>query len=264
MLDTLNQKCVKPYLPAVRPSSIPSLPAIFLAALLLCLAPLTAWAAAAEIVFASGAARIVAADQSVRPARKGGTVADGDTIDAMDGMVQLRFRDGGTISLRPGTQFKVEQFRFSGQGGKAADDDRVTTRLVKGTLRAISGAIGKERHEQYQMKTSVGTIGIRGTEFGAIFDAQGLRVTTHAGIVEVCSEVGCERIGPGQSLIVRDAMSRPGRLNETPGQVPGVDTAPALPVPQSTPELPQQQTPASPPTTHDPYTGGGPLTAPYH
>ncbi len=258
MLDTLILKCVKQYLSAVRQSSIPSLPAILLAALFLCVAPLTAFASAAEIVFASGAARIVAADQSVRPAKKGVTVADGDTIDAMDGMVQLRFRDGGTISLRPGTQFKVEQFRFSGQGGKAAADDRVTTRLVKGALRAISGAIGKERHEQYQMKTSVGTIGIRGTEFGAIFDAQGLRVTTHAGIVEVCSDVGCERIGPGQSLIVRDAMSRPSRLDETPVLAPGSDSAPTLPAPQSSPDLPQQPAVEKP---HAP-RGADPAAAP--
>jgi hypothetical protein len=142
-----------------------SLPAILLAAIIFCVTPLTALAAAADVVFATANARLIAVDLSEQPLKKGMSVANGETVDTADGIVQLRFRDGGTISLRPGTRFKVEQFRFSGKEGKAAGDDRMTTRLIKGTLRALSGLIGKERHEQYEMKTSVGTIGIRGTEF---------------------------------------------------------------------------------------------------
>lgn len=234
-----------------------SLSAILLAAVFLCAAPLTAFAAAADIVFASGSARIIAVDQSVRAASKGMPVALGETVDTGGGMAQLRFRDGGTISLRPGTQFKVEQFRFAGKEGKASADDRMVTRLIKGTLRALSGLIGKERHEQYEMKTSVGTIGIRGTEFGATLDDQGLRVTTHVGLVEVCSDVGCELIAPGQSLIVRDAGSRPMRQVDGPPTVPGQDgAAPDLPQPQSLPALPQQPAPAAPNTAYDPSTGG--------
>lgn len=221
-----------------------SLPAILLAAIILCATPLTALAAAADVVFASANARLIAVDLSEQPLKKGMSVANGETVDTADGIVQLRFRDGGTISLRPGTRFKVEQFRFSGKEGKAAGDDRMTTRLIKGTLRALSGLIGKERHEQYQMKTSVGTIGIRGTEFGATFDDLGLRVTTHAGLVEVCSEVACERIGPGQSLILRDAASRPTRLIDGSTPRPGQENSPpVLPQPQSLPSLPQQPMP---------------------
>jgi hypothetical protein len=241
-----------------------SLPAILLAAVFLCVTPLTAIAAAADIVFASGSARIIAVDQSVRAASKGMPVALGETVDTGGGMAQLRFRDGGTISLRPGTQFKVEQFRFTGKEGKASADDRMVTRLIKGTLRALSGLIGKERHEQYEMKTSVGTIGIRGTEFGATLDEQGLRVTTHAGLVEVCNDVGCEFVAPGQSLIVRDAGSRPTRDFGAPAQVPGAGPeAPALPQPQSLPDMPQQPMPNAPQPTHDPYTGGAPTAMPY-
>lgn len=241
MLSMLNQ--LGNFCPSMR-----SLSGILFALVLLWAMPLAAIAAAADIVFASGGARVVGIDQSVRPAIRGMAVTVSETVDAADGMVQLRFRDGGTVSLRPGTLFKVEQFQFVAKDGKASADDRVSTRLVKGSLRALSGLIGKERHEQYEMKTSVGTIGIRGTEFGATLNTQGLRVVTYAGIVEVCNDLGCERIGPGQSLIVRDAATRPARMADGVSAsgvetdvVPGL----ALPQPQSqqSPALPQRSMP---------------------
>ncbi|MBS4019778.1 FecR family protein [Azonexus hydrophilus] len=237
-----------------------SLPGILLAFALLCAMPLAAFASAADIVFASGGARVIGADQSVRPATRGMSVAVSETVDAADGMVQLRFRDGGTISLRPGTQFKVEQFQFTGKEGKASVEDRVSTRLLKGSLRALSGLIGKERHEQYEMKTSVGTIGIRGTEFGATLDIQGLRVVTYAGIVEVCNDLGCERIGPGQSLIVRDAGTRPAMQTvEGSASTGTADVVQELALPQPSqqpPVLPQQTTPGVDYPTHGPATTG--------
>ena len=137
---------------------------------------------------------------------------------------QLRFRDGATISLQPGTQFRVEQFRFSEQGGKADEQDTVVMRLLKGTLRAVSGLIGKEKREQYRMDTTVGTIGIRGTEYGASLGDPGLAVTTYAGLVEVCNTAGCAMAGAGQTLQVPDANTRPRLLpgsnlpNLTPGR----------------------------------------------
>lgn len=216
-------------------------------------------AQAAAIVFATGSASIIATDGSSRRAERGAALAVGETVDTGDGKAQLKFRDGATISLQPGTQFRVEQFRFSEQNGRASDDDQVVMRFLKGALRAVSGLIGKERRQQYRMDTAVGTIGIRGTEYGATMGDSGLSVSTYAGLVEVCNSVGCAQAGPGQTLIVPDGNSRP-RLqsgSNLPGLMPGA-SAPQLPAPTplNTPVAPQE-THVPPPPANSPGYGAG-------
>lgn len=217
------------------------------------------YAQAAAIVFATGSASIIAADGSPRRAERGAALAVGETVDTGDGKAQLKFRDGATISLQPGTQFRVEQFRFSGQDGRAGEDDLVVMRFLKGALRAVSGLIGKERRQQYRMDTTVGTIGIRGTEYGATMGDGGLSVTTYSGLVEVCNSAGCAQVGPGQTLIVPDGNARP-RLqsgNNLPGLMPGT-VAPQLPAPtpMTTPVAPPQPEPQVPPPNSPGYGAG--------
>jgi len=222
------------------------------------------FAQAANIVFATGSATVIGADGVSRKAERGTVLQPGETVDTGDGKAQLRFRDGATISLQPGTQFRVEQFRFTEQGGKADEQDTVVMRLLKGTLRAVSGLIGKEKREQYRMDTTVGTIGIRGTEYGASLGDPGLAVTTYAGLVEVCNTAGCAMAGAGQTLQVPDANTRPRLLpgSNLPNLTPGA-AMPQLPTPTHTnmPDAPQQQSPQTAPT-YQPPTGGPSLRGP--
>lgn len=219
-----------------------------------------ALAQAANVVFSTGSATVIALDGTTRRAERGTVLQVGETVDTGDGKAQLKFRDGATLSLQPGTQFRVEQFRFTEQNGRASEDDVVVMRFLKGALRAVSGLIGKQKREQYRMDTAAGTIGIRGTDYGATMGDGGLSVTTYTGLVEVCNSSGCAQVGPGQTLIVPDANSRP-RLqpgNNLPGLLPGA-AVPELPSPQTqTPPTMQQPVPSqgpaySPPATRGPY-----------
>lgn len=224
--------------------------------LLLCALSSGAQADAANVVFATGSATVIGVDGKARKAERGSALAVGETVDTGDGKAQLRFRDGATISLQPGTQFRVEQYRFVERNGRASDEDNVAMRLLKGTLRAVSGLIGKERREQYRMDTMVGTIGIRGTEYGASLGDAGLAVTTYVGLVEVCNSAGCAMAGAGQTLLVPDGNTRP-RLqpgSNLPNLTPGA-AMPQLPTPiqTATPETPHQPTaPVAPPPTAPP------------
>ncbi len=219
------------------------------------------FAQAANIVFATGSATVIGKDGAARKADRGSALEPGETVDTGDGKAQLRFRDGATISLQPGTQFRVEEFRFAEQNGKAGDEDRVVMRFLKGALRAVSGLIGKERREQYRMDTVVGTIGIRGTEYGATMGDSGLAVTTYVGLVEVCNGAGCTMVGPGQTVVVPNPNTKPGLQpgNNLPGLMPG-GAVPNLPdatpgVQPVAPVQPQQQAPMntySPPLTNSP------------
>lgn len=164
---------------------------------------------AASVVFVSGAAVIVGKDGLQRAVVRGGDLGAGETIDTIGSRVQLRFADGASMSLQPATRFKIEDFRFVAQSGKADVDDRGFFSLLKGGFRTITGLIGKEKREQYRVNTAVATIGIRGTDYSAQLGEAGLSVSTFAGLVEVCNGAGCVQVGPGQSAQVSDPNGRP-------------------------------------------------------
>lgn len=210
----------------------------------------SAWAeVAASVVFFSGQPTLTASDGQVRRLARGEEVRGGDTIDTVDGRVQLRFRDGASISLQPGSRFRVDRFQFSGPA--AAAGDGVVMTLVKGALRTVTGLLGKRDPAQYKMGTTVATIGIRGTEYGAELDGSGLWVRTYAGLVEVCSRVGCVEVKAGDEVWVRGPDEKP-ELRPGGGLRGSAPATPDIPVRIET-ALPQgggaQRNDAGPPVT---------------
>jgi hypothetical protein len=200
---------------------------------------------AGSVVFVSGAAVIVAKDGQSREVVRGGEFLVGDTIDTLGARVQLRFLDGANMSLQPATRFRIDDFRFVVQDGKASGDDRGIFSLIKGGFRTITGLIGKQRREQYRVDTAVATIGIRGTDYSAQMSDAGLSLSTFGGLVEVCSAAGCVQVGPGETAVVAERDNRPllrGRQGDSAGGalngpgVPGVPTPPP-PAPVISPEM---------------------------
>ena len=174
---------------------------------------------AASVIFASGNAQIVGSDGQARAAIRGAELAAGETLDTADGRVQLRFRDGASMSLQAETRFRVDEFRFVEQNGKAAEDDRGFYSLLKGGFRTLTGLIGKERREQYKVDAEVAVIGIRGTDYAARLSEAGLSLSTFGGLVEVCSSAGCAQIAPGETFVVTDRNSLPQRLRAKHGRL---------------------------------------------
>ena len=224
-------------------------------ALLVLLLPAIAFAdVAAKAVFVTGSPVVTAPNGASRSLVRGGELASGDSINTVDGRVQLRFSDGASMSLQPGTQFRVDAFRFVDRGGRASAGDGVVMTLIKGALRTVTGLLGKEDYSQYKVGTTVATIGVRGTEYGASFDGTGLSVTTYAGRVEVCSDVACQQIGPGETVWVYERNERP-QLQPRTSSLPAGDVQPALPQMPVTANLPAAQTaPVTAPSSMSPQT----------
>src|SRR5882672_841387 len=130
-----------------------------LAVLAAALAPLLAAAAAGEFTFVTGEVSLTKANgQRVTPA-KGTPVEPGDRIvTGAGGMAQLTMVDQARLSLRPNTQFAIEQYPQS----KDSQDGAVLS-LLKGTLRTFTGLIATVNRDKYVMKTRVATVGIRGS-----------------------------------------------------------------------------------------------------
>ena len=184
---------------------------ILLGALLLALFPLTGYSAAAQVEFAIGQVSVTGTDGKQQPVAKGMEIKQGDTIQTMDsGRAQLRFSDGGYISLQPNTQFRVDEFNYQ---GKTDGNEKGFFSLLKGGLRAITGAVGHTNKENYRVNTPVATIGIRGTEFLAQYDGK-LLVKVGNGAVFMSNSTGNLVLFSGQSGEVSDENSQPEYSNE--------------------------------------------------
>ena len=135
---------------------------LFLASLL---AAAAAWAGevAGTVVNLSGPLLAKKPDGTVKILSLKSAVEQGDTlVSEKDTYARIKFIDNSEITLKPNTQFKIENFAFD--EGKPEKDSAVFN-LVKGGLRAVTGTLGKRNHEKFGLNTPTATIGIRGTIF---------------------------------------------------------------------------------------------------
>ncbi|HMM53425.1 MAG TPA: FecR family protein [Candidatus Desulfobacillus sp.] len=178
--------------------------------------PLAAHAAgAARVDFAQDGVRALAPDGRSRPLAKGAEVAGGETVDTGNGRAQLRFSDGAQVSLSPQTQFRIDDYRFS---GRADGSEKGFFSLLKGAMRTITGLIGRGNRDSYRVSTAVATIGIRGTEYSVTY-GNSINVTTGEGSIEVCNGAGCLTLNGGESAYVADANTAPV-MTETRAEIP--------------------------------------------
>lgn len=185
------------------------------------LASAPCWATAGHIVFASGDARVVSESGAERPARLGDTVNVKDSLSTNRGLVQIRFTDGGYVSLQPGTQFRIDGYQWS---GREDGTENAVFSFVRGALRAVTGAIGHKNRRAYSVNTVVATIGIRGTAFRAEMctdgscagKADGLYAEGGEGIIGLSNGAGDIALARGQSGYVATATSAPRYTSALP------------------------------------------------
>lgn len=108
----------------------------------------------------SGSAVVVDQSGKSAPISSGQNIYEGQTISSgPDGEVHLVTEDGGIIAVRPDTVFRVDGYKAEGN-----DTDKIFMSLLKGTVRSITGWVGKFNHSAYRINTPTATIGIRGTD----------------------------------------------------------------------------------------------------
>ena len=96
--------------------------------------------------------------------RRSHSIQAGDTIKTLsNGQAQIRMTDGGIISIRPASEFKIAAYDYA-QNNTA---DQAVFKLIKGGMRAVTGTIGKQNTKRVKYETGVATLGIRGTDFTA-------------------------------------------------------------------------------------------------
>lgn len=149
--------------------SLVALVAAIVAALIV---PLTAAAAtaAAKVVYALGEVSARDATGARRTLAKGDLLVAGDTVITVKGRAQVQLTDGGFVALNPATEYAIEDYSFD---SATPDSGHSFFNLLKGGVRLVTGAIGRSNRANWRMRTTVATIGIRGSG-GFFFYVPGL------------------------------------------------------------------------------------------
>lgn len=93
---------------------------------------------------------------------RGAAVQNGDTLRTGEtSNMQVRFTDESITALRSNSEFRIDDYKFEG----GTNVGKSFFSLVKGGMRSITGLIGRFNRENYAVKASTATIGIRGTHF---------------------------------------------------------------------------------------------------
>jgi hypothetical protein len=128
-----------------------------------------AWAqaqSAGRFVSVTGDVSLVGNDGSRRTAERGGDIREGDTImTGPSALAQARMSDGGLISVRADSEFKLEQFGYKGREDRSAS---FVVSILKGGFRTITGLIAQVNRAGYKINTPAATIGVRGTHFEVV------------------------------------------------------------------------------------------------
>jgi hypothetical protein len=190
---------------------------IFYAAVALAAGP------AGTVTHLSGPLLAKKADGSMKSLSRNSVVEQGDTlITEKRTYARIKFNDGSEVTLRPDSQFKVESFSYDQAKPK---EDKAFFALVKGSLRTITGQVGKRGvPDSYKMKTPPAVIGIRGTIFEVKICAgncaglpDGVYFFVPDGNITVSNAAGTQVVGAGQYAYAQNINSPPVILPKNPG-----------------------------------------------
>ena len=168
-------------------NSCTSLASVLIAAVLAAGSP-SAFADKGTITHLVGALSSKKADGTLRLLAERSEVAAGDTlVTERDTFANVRFADGGQLTLKPSSSVTIESLKY--EAGKPKEDSFIL-RLVSGGLRLVTGDVGNRSRHKFVLRTATVTIGIRGTAF----------------TVDDCltSSEGCGKLDPGVYVGVSD------------------------------------------------------------
>ena len=169
--------------------------------------------ASAKVVSAQGDIGVVDNSGARRKLVEGGAVYPGETLETgVASKAVLAFRDESRMTLGAGTRFRVDNFVFDDQNPK---EGRFLVSLLKGSMRALTGLLGKANNRNVGFTTATATIGIRGTgldlECGADAKEESCSFYTWLGTIEVTplGQTEFRVLEAGQGLFVSPSAVRP-------------------------------------------------------
>jgi hypothetical protein len=168
---------------------------------------------AGSIARVSGSAEIKGKDGKTREARAKDSVNVADTvITKAGGQVMIRLQDKSSLLVRENSEIVIEAFKFEKRA-----DDVVSTNVVSGAVRAVSGQIASGNPANAKYAVGTATVGIRGTDIELAIIGEGRR--DRAGIYNyVYSGETQMSLASGESVVVEKETSGFTPSNPQPGE----------------------------------------------
>ena len=126
---------------------------------------------AGKIMRVTGKATVLSASNQSKEAAKDDVINTGDTItSSKESQVLIRMKDNSSLLVRADSKIKIAAFQFE---NKPTDNTKTT--VLAGTLRAVSGSIGKGQPDNVKYEAGTATIGIRGTDIEVAIVEEGAK-----------------------------------------------------------------------------------------
>lgn len=176
-----------------------------------------------QVAVLNGNATAQLGNEPKRVLAKGSPIYKGDLIAVADNSQALiQLLDGTMVSFRSNTEYQVNLFEYS--PGK--DTNEYLSTLFKGGCRILAGNIAGGSPEQYQVKTPVATIGVRGTEFELYYEDGELDCAVIEGQIIVRNQLGSSVISSREYAVTLQNRA-PQRVTTIPR---GLHTIPRNPL----------------------------------
>lgn len=160
-----------------------------------------------NVVSSDGGLKAIGADQNERILAKNSDLFAGDTlVTDQNGKGQVKFTDGTTVLLIPGTQYSVDDYA----SGEKKNVYLAT--LVGGGIQVSTGLIAKKNPENFVIGTPNATIGVRGTVFAARVVGNDVFVGPSSGKIYVKNDGGSLDLESGTS----NQYARVSSMNSAP------------------------------------------------
>lgn len=158
-----------------------------------------------EVIFAIGEVKVVSSTGSQAALAKGDRVSVGDTFTTgPGGHLHIRFVDQAFVSVRPGSELKIEDYVFD---SSSPEKSRVKFSLSLGTSRLITGKAGQAAKQNFRVNTPISAIGIRGTDFVVQTTRDVTRIAVYQGaVVAAPFDTTCSAaaLGPCGGALAKD------------------------------------------------------------
>lgn len=192
---------------------------------------------AGKVITLTGSANVVSSTGDITRLSKDALVYPGDVITtSSNSYARIKFIDESIVVLRPFTRFHVEEFEYKKEPEYktepkmtkvSSSENKGFFNLLKGGLRTITGLVAKKQPENYRMRMSVATIGIRGTGYqlrhcqGDCLDIDprppdGLYAGIDEGTITITNNTGTSVVNAGEFAYVANIDSPVRKSRTTP------------------------------------------------
>lgn len=164
-----------------------------------CLTPLAFANSIGTVIMARGDATAEDADGEVRSLSRRSEVNVEDQLSTGEqSRLQIRMVDDALLDLRSETELTLEVY----SDATADEDSQVLMELVNGTLSSLTGQFGSDDEDNYELRSSNASIGIRGTSYSALYDpaANATYTSVDSGGVDLSNVGGSVPLGPDEAF----------------------------------------------------------------